>query len=259
MKKIRKRNKSNWYIIIILIMLVVLSIIVFQKSKTVNKNSQNCVAKFTSKQNQNSKEIKPETIASSDNAQLVASTDNVNNIDKNYAAFFKKDVFIGDSITEGLAEYDILNEENVCAKLGLSLDGVDAQISKAVSLKPEKVFLLLGSNDIEYEQETPEAFADKYKQVINKIKLRLPEAKLYIQSILPVLPQAAKQDKLVNNTRIDEFNVAVKQMAEQEKLDYINIASVLNESNKNLYEQDGEHLKIQFYPLWLNYIEVNIK
>lgn len=258
MKRIRKRNKFKSYIKIILAILVILSIIVFLKSKVVNNNFQSSVAKFASKQNQKSKEIKPETIVSNNNTHA-AATDNINTIDKNYAAFFKKDVFIGDSITEGLAEYDILNEENVCAKLGLSLDDVDAQTTKAVSLKPEKVFLLLGSNDIEYEQETPKAFADKYKQVINRIKLRLPEAKLYIQSILPVLSQAAKQDKLVNNTRIDEFNAAVKQMAEQEKLEYINIASVLNESNKNLYEQDGEHFKIQFYPLWLNYVEANIK
>lgn len=177
----------------------------------------------------------------------------------NYSKVFNKDIFIGDSITEGMSDFDFLAEDNVCAKLGLNLNTIDQQIEKAKIMKPERIFLLVGSNDIENDGTTPEAFKKKYADVIRKIKKSMTGVEIYVQSILPVLPQATERNPLVNNDRIGKFNAAIKAMVKEEDITYLNIASLVNDSSRKFYEPDGEHFKPQFYNLWLNYLELNAK
>lgn len=177
----------------------------------------------------------------------------------NYSQVFKKDIFIGDSITEGMSDFDFLDEDNVCAKLGLNLNTIDQQIEKAQIMKPERIFLLVGSNDIEDDGTTPEAFKKKYADVIRKIKKSILGVKIYVQSILPVLPQVTQKHPIVNNDRVGKFNSAIQAMAKEENISYINIASLVNDSSKKLYEPDGQHFKSQFYNLWLDYLELNTK
>lgn len=216
------------------------------------EKDKNVVAEKNERETENNKQaVSDKTISK--------SNEDSNNIEKNYSKFFKKDIFLGDSITEGMSDYDFLEEANVCAKLGVNLTKVDELIEKAKNQQPEKIFLLLGANDLEYGGTTPELFKDRYKNVIHKVKASIPNSKIYVQSILPVLPQASRNNSFVNNSRIGQFNTVIKAMASEENITYLNIASLINDSNKNLYEQDGIHFKSKFYTLWLNYIELNAK
>lgn len=56
---------------------------------------------------------------------------------------------MGDSITEGFTEYDILNTSSVVAKIGVHLDELDEQIKQVKKLSPGIIFLSLGMNDVE--------------------------------------------------------------------------------------------------------------
>lgn len=270
----KKRNKKKLVIIVTMAVCAVIVSAVFtnrgRQSQLVAANKANSIknikkaAKKSTKIEQTQAEAttnNKQTIngSTSSNADEIQSNTNTSAINTNYSQFFKEDVFIGDSITQGISDYDFLNEENVYAKLGISLMQVDAQIAKAKKIQPQKIFLLLGANDIEYEGTTPGVFKERYRNVICKIKTSMPNTKIYVQSILPVLPNAAKNNPLVNNTRIGQFNNAIASMASEENITYLNIASLINNSNKNLYEPDGEHFKCKFYNLWLNYIEANIK
>ena len=51
---------------------------------------------------------------------------------------------MGDSITEGFTEYDILNTSSVVAKIGVHLDELDEQIKQVKKLSPGIIFLSLG-------------------------------------------------------------------------------------------------------------------
>lgn len=175
-----------------------------------------------------------------------------------YDEFFKDDVFIGDSITEGISEFDFLPEKNVLAKLGLNLTQLDTEIAKAESLQPKRVFLLMGSNDLEYEGTTPNIFKERYRTVIKEIKAKIPNGKIYVESIFPVLPIAARRNSIVNNDRINQFNEAIKSMAEEESITYLDTASIVNDRTKEYYESDGEHFKSKFYNIWLNFIEAHV-
>ena len=66
----------------------------------------------------------------------------------NYKEIFKNTVFIGDSQTEGLKEYNILNSTSVLAKKGSNLVDARNYIDSLSNLNPSTTFLLYGMNDI---------------------------------------------------------------------------------------------------------------
>ncbi|OOM82352.1 GDSL-like lipase/acylhydrolase [Clostridium puniceum] len=270
---VRKRRRRLASVAIIVACVIITSIVIAnQREQKQVMAADNIISTESAEEIKNSVETEKENVITEKdkkenvNGEKVASDEPIaqsnessNNMDANYSQFFKKDVFIGDSITEGMSDYDFLDEENVCAKLGLNLTQVDPQIEKAKNLKPRRIFLLLGANDIEYSGTTPEIFKERYIEVIHKVKVSIPNSKIYVQSILPVLPQASRSNQLVNNTRIGKFNTVIKAMASEENITYLNIDALVKDSNKNLYEQDGIHFKSKFYTLWLDYIKLNTK
>ena len=67
-------------------------------------------------------------------------------------------VIVGDSITEGFTEYDILNTSSVVAKIGVHLDELDEQIKQVKKLSPGIIFLSLGMNDVEHTNGDADEF-----------------------------------------------------------------------------------------------------
>lgn len=175
----------------------------------------------------------------------------------NYKEFFKDDAFFGDSISEGLFFYDFLDENRVVAEKGLSITkGID-EADKIIALKPKRVFILFGVNDI--DDRTPSSrLVDQYTTLVVKLKTGLPDSRIYVTSILPVLENIVKNPH-INNAHIKECNSGLMNMAVQQNVNYINLASLLNDHNINLYEDDGIHYKSDFYGIWLNYLESIVK
>ena len=103
-----------------------------------------------------------------------------------------------------------------------------------------------------------EKFIIYYKDLINTIHSGLPEAKIYVQSILPVSSEVEGKKPFLNNENIDIFNQALRDMAAEENIEYLNIREIL-ENNMDLLEPDGIHVKYNFYELWLDYLTKNSK
>lgn len=171
----------------------------------------------------------------------------------NHKEFFKNDVFMGDSVTEGLSFYGYLDESRVYSKVGISITMAKNQIDSIVKLNPTNIFLLFGINDMGSAMSS-QWFVAQYKELIHYIKSKLPDSKIYIQSILPVMPFVEVRAPYIKNSHITECNEGLKSMAKQENVNFINIASILNDSNKYLFESDGIHFKSDFYGLWLDYL-----
>ncbi|WP_291562420.1 MULTISPECIES: GDSL-type esterase/lipase family protein [unclassified Clostridium] len=171
--------------------------------------------------------------------------------------FFKNAVFMGDSIAESLGFYEFLDESRVIAAKGHTVIKAQKDVDKVASLSPENIFILFGMNDLETGIDGQQ-FAKNYADLIHMLKEKLPKANIYIHSILPINEEVQKEDPLLANTRVDEFNKALINMAQKEEVNYFNIAPLLKE-HKDLYEPDGKHTKYQFYELWLDYIKNNVK
>jgi hypothetical protein len=175
--------------------------------------------------------------------------------------YFENDVFIGDSITEELEFYNALNKSSVLSKKGNCVLNGKSLVSSLQNIKPKRIFLLYGLNDLDMFQDVSD-FKRNYISLIETIKQKLPNSKIFIQSSLPVQEKAVQENKNYSQDRMMKFVQAEEELAKEEGVIYIDIRPVVK-GNESLYEQDGAHFKPKFCELWLNfiksYLENNIK
>lgn len=177
--------------------------------------------------------------------------------DIDHKEFFADAVFLGDSITEAISFYGFVDRSRIIADKGLTVSKAMDRVEDVATLKPSKVFILFGMNDI-LEIEKSEKFIDNYVKLISKIRTKLPDSQIYVQSILPVDLKVEREKPLLTNSRIEEFNKALQNMAEREDVKYLNINSAAKAYNGNLLEPDGIHYIHKFYDIWLSYIREHI-
>ncbi len=181
--------------------------------------------------------------------------------DVDFYKFYENTVFMGDSITEGLMEMELVNQYNVISNKGDTVVKGKENIDKVVSLQPKNVVLLYGMNDvIEFDgggPGGPDKFKAHYLEFINDIKTKLPNTNIYIQAPLPVMDRAIETNGRLTNTNLDEFRKLAYEVSEETAVNYLNI-DVLVRDKGELYEQDGIHLKYDFYLKWLSYLHQGI-
>ncbi|RXI50981.1 hypothetical protein DP124_10970 [Clostridium tetani] len=261
----RKLNKKK-FTRSLLIILILLSIPTFLIKIWVNNNSKKSSSAYlthkdkpieeTKKEDKSSSEKSNEKDIKKDNINLDSKPLNINITD--YKTFFKDSIILGDSISEGLSFYEVLDTNNVIAKKGLTLYKAQKEVPNIVVKNPKKLFIFLGNNDLFEENLTKDQFIKQYSSLVNTIRQNVPNTKIYILSILPVSNSAEKENSFLNRERILSFNNAIKYMAEKHNLNYINTLPVI-QSRENLYEQDGIHFKYDFYKYLLSYVENYIK
>lgn len=156
-------------------------------------------------------------------------------------------VVLGDSRTKALEEYEVLDDSKVLAEIGLTLTEADPYVEEAIALNPETVFLSYGLNDIGNTSGDTELFKEQYLKVIKKLKEGLPNSKIYINTILPVQDIAVQKTPVLSH--LEEYNDAIREICSQEGVGCVEIGELAQD---DLYEPDGEHLRSEFYPLWVN-------
>ena len=201
-----------------------------------------------------------ESVDKKDNSKVTeekANNDQKKVKKNNYKVLFNEDLFVGDSLTDSLSFYEILEDKNVIAKLGLTLIGGKKELDNIVEANPSNIYLMFGMNDI-LRKIDGKQFADEYAEFIQSIQEKLPNSNIYVQSIPPVLSHVKKKKPLLSNENIDKFNEALITMCKEENVNFLDLRPIFSE-NENLIEPDGIHLKYKFYNLWLNYIIDNVK
>lgn len=154
-------------------------------------------------------------------------------------------VVVGDSITEGFAEYDVLNASSVVAQIGVHLTELDDMIAKVKELSPGIVFLSLGMNDVTATNGDTEQFTSEYKAVIEKFQEEVPDAHIFVNSIFPVQDSALSEEAALAS--IPQYNEALQTLCESMSVGYIDNTDLVQDQ---YYEQDGIHFKSEFYPIW---------
>ena len=187
-------------------------------------------------------------------------------------SYFNDAVFVGDSLTVGLGNYGILPAENIYADIGLNLDtiltkecikgsdGSMVTVLDALKLKkPSKVYIMLGSNGIAWI--TPENLAEKYSAFLAKVEEALPDATIYIESILPVTAAKQAGDARYSNEAIIEYNKLLFNLAEEKNLNYLDCHTAFKMTdgtlNTEYAEQDGMHLKKAGYQQLLEFFKTH--
>lgn len=183
--------------------------------------------------------------------------------DINYAKYYENTVFMGDSITEALSEFALLDDYNVICNKGDTVVKAMQNIEKLQGINPKNLVLLYGMNDvIEFDSnlsgQDSNTFKEKYIELINSIKEVLPRTNIYLVSPLSVMANAVDTNYRLTNENLNEFRLKVSEVANATGCTYIDLASMV-EGKDYLHEQDGIHYKYDFYQIWLNYLTNYIK
>lgn len=234
------------------------------KEKTTKENTdeQSTESENTTKKKNN----KPNNESST-----TAPTETIFAGDEDMAEFFKDSLFIGDSRTEGLLLYSKLpNWATFYSKVGLNvktaqsdafinLDGETLTIFQALEKKKYKrIYLSLGVNELNWPSE--DVFYEEYKNVVDGIAKRQPDATIYIQSIIHVSQEHSDSEPLENNARVNAYNKVIKTYANGKNIKYINLNPCFDDENHALVAEsttDGIHMKPQYYELWVNKLMQN--
>lgn len=161
---------------------------------------------------------------------------------------FTGSVVVGDSLTEGLVAYKILGNDKVVYKRGVSIKNTLPLLQTAVGLNPSNVFMAFGMNDIEAYQADIASFIQTYKEKIEYVRQNLPNAKIFVNNIQPATEKVVK--KRMDFSRVPQYNEALENMCEELAITFIDNQSILEE-HPEFYAQDGIHVSISYYPLWL--------
>jgi hypothetical protein len=181
-----------------------------------------------------------------------SSTDMISNA-KDY---FKDSVFAGDSLTEAMSFYGVLNSNNIVGIKGRNVYTALQDVNAISKSNPSRIFILYGMNDLEI-YKTGSRFAQEYKKLIKAIKNKNPNSKIYVQSILPVSTAVENKDANYAVSKQADFNAAIKGMCKSMKLNFVDIRGVIN--SQNMYEPDGMHLKYDFYKKYIVYMMKNVQ
>ena len=184
-------------------------------------------------------------------------------------SYFDDTVFVGDSISFGMASYGYLTFDHVFAKIGLHQSTAlyskcvytsktkSHTISEALELaKPGKVIITLGINAIYNYKDN--SFYKDYRTLIDKIKKATPDSKIIIQSIFPVTEKWAKNTGHPNyNKYIAYANQKLFELAKSEGCEFLYTYEKLTDQNGFLQSEfsgDGIHLSRQGYTTVFDYI-----
>ncbi len=188
-------------------------------------------------------------------------------------AFFENSLFVGDSIMEGIRQYVMgQREETSClgdarfltTTIGISLadlvgdrqagifysyQGQELPLEDIVAdLGPDRIFLLLGLNDLSVIEENPQVsqVVDRYRRLVENLTACLPETQVVVITNPPKIASAWLPDYAVNrsfgNQLIDDFSASLMEMCQTEGIACIDAHTLLQDGSGALpegYCRDG--------------------
>lgn len=172
---------------------------------------------------------------------------------------YKADIcFIGNSLTYN-ADFQKDFPDKKVINLGYSGDRVEGLIARhrqIASVNPDKIFIMIGINDLSYNYMTAKKFSELYAKLLDNIQNTNPESQIYLQNILPINHDIKKG--LTTPQKIVDANLAIKSIAIERGVTYIDLYSLFVDKEGNLKDDlttDGIHLNKNGYSIWSNTIK----
>ncbi len=171
-----------------------------------------------------------------------------------------KTVFVGNSITEG-GNWKRLLKDSTIINRGISGDnsfGMVARVGEIIKLKPSRLFILIGTNDLS-KNIPDEAIIENIFNFISKIKSGSPNTKIFVQSILPVNETIEKFPTQFNNgSHILIINDQLSRYAERMRYTYVDLYGKFLDKQGRLdpaLTYDGLHLNASGYQRWVEVLK----
>jgi lysophospholipase L1-like esterase len=181
-------------------------------------------------------------------------------------AFVKKGqtVLVGSSLMEQFPVYEFLQTHPIPHTVynrgigGITtLDQLDLLEVCIFDLEPARIFMNIGTNDINGEDYLEDGLVARYRAILEQIKSRLPQAAINLLAYYPVNelddfgnPDAREWLKTRTNRRIGSANARIEQLAGDLGCRYLNLnAGLLDERQqlKKEYSVEGVHIYANGY------------
>jgi lysophospholipase L1-like esterase len=173
-------------------------------------------------------------------------------------------VFLGDSITDGGHWAELLGNPRAVNR-GISgdvTDGVIFRLNEVTRSRPDKIFLMIGINDLAQGKSVKE-IVDNIQVIIKKVRKASPKTELFVQSLLPVnadFPYFPEHTSRAED--VLKVNVRLQKLARTYDVMYIDLYSSFGNGDGKLdpeYTNDGLHLTGSGYLYWKSKLEKYIK
>jgi lysophospholipase L1-like esterase len=169
-------------------------------------------------------------------------------------------LFVGDSITQGWLGTAIWRTRfaNRTANIGIGGDTTQNVLWRldhgAVDgLKPKHVVVMIGTNNFGLHQDTPEDVARGVTAIVEKLRGKLPEAKILLVGIFP---RDEKPDA-PSRGRIRKVNETLAKLADGKSIRFLDLTPELLEPDGRIARDlmpDYLHLSEKGYRLWASAI-----
>ncbi len=178
--------------------------------------------------------------------------------------YFSDAAFIGNSVMSGLEMYDydlLLHDENgqtipdfYWANSQTVLN-VSDQVSRMEGHQYGKIYICLGTNEMSNDKDVlRQAFTD----LIRQLQENDPGCILYLMSVPPVSAYRSSTDRCYTREYVLEMNDMLLDIAREEQIWYLDIYSVLCDSEGYLpsnVTNDGVHFSGDHYSCWFDYLQ----
>lgn len=154
-------------------------------------------------------------------------------------------VFVGSSLMEQFPIYELMVDYDINKVIynrgigGLTtIELLEILDICVFDLEPSKIFINIGTNDMNGEDYKVENLILNYDNILGQIIEKLPNTKIYVIAYYPVNREAANNHwmemtlSIRTNERISITNESVKKLADKYKAKYIDI-------NNNLYDEEN--------------------
>lgn len=161
-------------------------------------------------------------------------------------------VFLGDSIikqyelSKYFKGYSVVNSGKDGDQTERLLNNMEERVYR---YNPSTVFILIGTNDVK-DNKSVEYIYENIKQIVEEIKINIPNTRIILSSILPSQENWGEHD---NNEKRQKVNKLLKEEYDDTEVIYLDIYSALadKETNKlkDEYTNDGLHMNDKSYKI----------
>ena len=184
--------------------------------------------------------------------------------------YLDETLFIGDSNTARMPMFGTVTLQNSLGASSMGIQHVTSSscmyfsgysnpvtVPKAVAMmQPRRIVISYGTNNTAWDAET---FTNSYRSAIEAIRSEYEYAEIIIAAVHPVAKNRSYPS--ITMQRIDEFNKALVQLAEEEGCLFLNSSEVLKGSDgyakAEYMESDGIHLNREGMDAYLEYVRTH--
>lgn len=167
-------------------------------------------------------------------------------------------VMLGNSLTENGGNWGRrLGWKHVVNRgiIGDEVMGVYDRLHQILTGHPQKLFLLIGINDVSHGL-TADSIAGLIDHTVERIRRESPQTRLYLQSLLPINESFGRYRLLTGKTDlVPQINARLRELARERQIDFIDLFPLFTEPNTSVLRKelttDGLHLNEDGYRIWV--------